>query len=233
MAENPIGMHISIKEWEDIIRKGIAPFDLILTENQLWLFYQHAAALLQWTQKTNLTAITDPREIAIKHFIDSMGPAPFLTPMKHVLDIGSGGGFPGLPLKVLYPAIELTLLDAVRKKTSFIQHVIRTLELSSARAIHGRVEDLSRPVAIKSFDTIICRAFSNLSFIITHALPLLSDGGKIVVWKGRVPEKEITAARSRFHDETWPLTIETRSYRLPIFDAERTIVIITRAMKKV
>lgn len=228
MAENPIGMHISLEEWEKIIRKGIAPFNLSLTKNQVWLFYQHASMLLQWTQKINITAITDPREIAIKHFIDSLAPALLLTPMKRVLDIGSGGGFPGLPLKVLYPAIELTLLDAVRKKTSFMQHVIRTLKLKGVRAIHGRVEDLFRPVAIMTYDTIICRAFSDLSFIITHAFPLLSKGGKIVVWKGRVPEKEITAARSRLHKETWPLKIELRSFRLPVIDAERTIVIISK-----
>ena len=233
MTENPTGMHISIEEWGEIIRKGIAPFDFSLTENQVWLFYQHASALLQWTQKINLTAITDPHEIAIKHFIDSLGPAPLLTPMKNVLDIGSGAGFPGLPLKVLYPAIELTLLDAVRKKTSFMQYVIRTLGLKDVKVIHGRVEDLYRQGAIMTFDTIICRAFSDLSFIVTHAWPLLSKGGKIVVWKGRVPEKEIMAVRSRFQYETWPLTIEMRSYRLPVIDAERTIVVITKGRKKV
>lgn len=221
-------MNCSFEQWEKIIREGVAPFEVIVTEQQSHLFYQHAEALVQWTRKINLTAITEPREIAIKHFIDSLRPALFLHPMNNVLDVGSGGGFPGLPLKVLYPFIELTLVDAVRKKISFIQHVIRKLKLKEAKAVHTRVEDLLWHKNLRPFDTIVCRAFSELSFIISHALPLLSINGKIVVWKGRAPEKEIMDYREKFRDEALLLNIEVQSYRLPIFDAERSIVIIKK-----
>lgn len=227
-TEPSLKMNINFEKWADIIRKGIAPFDIILTEQQIRLFYKHAEELVQWTRNVNLTAITDPKEIAIKHFIDSLGPSSFLTPMKHVLDVGSGGGFPGMPLKVLYPNIELTLVDAVRKKISFMQHVIRKLELKGARAIHARVENLNLRDDFTPFDTIVCRAFSDLSVIIPHALPLLSQDGKIVVWKGRVPEKEILDFRRCFREEALLLTIEVQSYRLPIIDAERSIVRITK-----
>ena len=218
---------IVFDQWERILRKGAASFGLILTDQQIKHFYDHAVALLQWSKKINLTAIKDPQSVAIKHFIDSLGPASFSIPMQRVLDVGSGGGFPGLPLKVWHPSLDLTLIDAVRKKISFIQHVIRILKLTGTQAIHGRIEDVARQEGFRPFDTILCRAFSDLSFIVTHGLPLLSKNGKIIVWKGKLPEKEIEAVRFQFQYENRGLAIETKPYRLPILDAERTIVIIT------
>jgi len=218
---------ILFDQWERILREGAASFGLSLTDQQIKQFYDHAVALLQWSKKINLTGIRDPKSVAIKHFIDSLGPASFAIPMQRVLDVGSGGGFPGLPLKVWNPSIDLTLMDAVRKKISFIQHVIRILKLTDTQTIHGRLEDLSRQEGFRPFDTILCRAFSDLSFIAAHGLPLLSKNGKIIVWKGKLPEKEIEAVRLRFHNENRGLKIETKPYRLPILDAERTIVIIT------
>jgi 16S rRNA (guanine527-N7)-methyltransferase len=218
---------IVFDQWEHILRKGAISFGLILTDQQIKQFYNHAVALLQWSKKINLTAIKDPQSVAIKHFIDSLGPASFSIPMQRVLDVGSGGGFPGLPLKVWHPSLDLTLIDAVRKKISFIQHVIRILKLTDTLAIHGRIEDVARQEGFRAFDTILCRAFSDLSFIVTHGLPLLSKKGKIIVWKGKLPEKEIEAVRFQFQYENSGLAIETKPYRLPILDAERTIVIIT------
>lgn len=218
---------IVFDQWERILRKGAASFGLILTDQQIEHFYDHAVALLQWSKKINLTAIKDPKSVAIKHFVDSLGPASFAIPMQRVLDVGSGGGFPGLPLKVWNPSLDLTLIDAVRKKISFIQHVIRILKLTDTQAIHGRIEDLARQDGFRLFDTILCRAFSDLSFIVKHGLPLLSKNGKIIVWKGKLPEKEIEAVRFQFQNENRGLAIETKPYRLPILDAERTIVIIT------
>jgi len=213
--------------WERILRKGAASFGLSLTDQQIKHFYDHAVALLQWSKKINLTAIKDPKSVAIKHIIDSLGPASFAIPMQRVLDVGSGGGFPGLPLKVWNPSMDLTLIDAVRKKISFIQHVIRILKLTGTQAIHGRIEDLARQDGFRPFDTILCRAFRDLSFIVTHGLPLLAKNGKIIVWKGKLPEKEIEAVRFQFQNVNRGLAIETKPYRLPILDAERTIVIIT------
>jgi len=224
---NSVETDILFDQWESILRKGAASFGLILTDQQIKYFYDHAVALLQWSKKINLTAIKDPKSVAIKHFIDSLGPASFSIPMKRVLDVGSGGGFPGLPLKVWNPSMDLTLIDAVRKKISFIQHVIRILKLTDTQTIHGRIEDLARQEDLRPFDTILCRAFSDLSFIVSHGLPLMAKNGKIIVWKGKLPEKEIEAVRLRFQDENRVPEIETKSYRLPILDADRTIVIIT------
>lgn len=222
---NSVETDIVFDQWKSILRRGAASFGLILTDQQIKYFYDHAVALLQWSKKINLTAIKDPKSVAIKHFIDSLGPASFSIPMKRVLDVGSGGGFPGLPLKVWNPSLDLTLIDAVRKKISFIQHVVRLLKLTDTQTIHGRIENLSRQEGLRPFDTILCRAFSDLTFIVSHGLPLLSKNGKIIVWKGKLPEQEIDAVR--FQNENRGLEIETKSYRLPILDADRTIVIIT------
>lgn len=221
-------MDIEYNKWEAIVQKGVAPFDLCITKEQIRLFYFHALELIEWSRKINLTAIKEPIEIAIKHFVDSIAPLPYLTPMKKVLDVGSGGGFPGIPLKVIHPDIELTLVDAVRKKTSFMQHVIRKLKLNRAKAVHSRVENLrDQGGAFVPYDTIVCRAFSDLSFIIPHVLPLLTLDGEIVVWKGRSPEREIKKFKARFPDQALSLKIQIDSYRLPIFDAERNLVRIT------
>lgn len=220
-------MFISYVHWEDMVRRGAAHFDLTLTEKQIRLMYQHAEALQQWTKITNLTAITDPQEIVIKHFIDSLAPAPFVGPMYRVLDVGAGGGFPGLPLKILCPSINLTMIDAVRKKTSFLQHVIRSLMLEHVRAIHGRIEDMPRIDTSMPYDTILCRALGNLSKTIEQTVPMLSAGGKIVAWKGRMPDREIREAQPLLENEQRRLTLTLRSYRLPILEAERTLVILT------
>jgi 16S rRNA (guanine527-N7)-methyltransferase len=220
-------MFIGYDHWENMIRREAVPFDLTLTGQQIRLLYQHAETLYQWNQKTNLTTISNPREIAIKHFIDCLAPAPAIAPMQHVLDVGSGGGFPGLPLKVWCPSINLTLIDAVRKKTSFLQYVVRTLKLEDTRTIHGRIEDLSASDASMTYDTIVCRAFGRLSQIIAKTLPLLSKHGKIVAWKGRMPHQEIQEAGFFLENQKMPLALTLQSYRLPIFDAERTLVIIT------
>jgi 16S rRNA (guanine527-N7)-methyltransferase len=217
---------IDFIKWREVLCKGTLAFQLHLTDNQIQRFYMHARALLQWSKRVNLTAIRDPYEIAVKHFVDSLVPVVFFTPRSRVLDMGSGGGFPGLPLKVLHPAIDLTMVDAVRKKTSFIQHVARQLKLDHTRALHMRVENLARQPSVAEFDTIVCRAFSSLSFSVEHALPILSAGGQIVLWKGHLPEADMGALQNLLSASHRFFSVSTHVYKLPIIGAHRTIVII-------
>lgn len=222
-------MPIAYADWEAILREGAAFFDLALTDGQIRQLYRHAALLRQWNRTTNLTAIRDPREMAIKHFVDSLGPVRWMAPMARVLDLGSGGGFPGLPLKVWSPAIDLTLVDAVRKKTSFLRHTIRELGLKGVKVLNERVEHLSSRRDLPSFDTVVCRAFGDLAFVVTHAAPLLAPDGQIVFWKGRRPEQEISALTPLLKRGKRPLTLSLRSYKLPSSAAERTLVIVSDA----
>ena len=135
-------MEIGSKEWSHLIINGADRFNIDLNHHHTDQYAIHARELTQWTEKINITSITDPFEIAVKHFLDSLAPAPLILPGMKLLDIGSGGGFPGLPLKVLIPSMSVTLIDASRKKVSFLKHVIRTLTLDNIHALHSRAEDL-------------------------------------------------------------------------------------------
>jgi len=217
---------IDFDKWRKMIVDGSLAFGLRPTEQQVGQFFRHMIELMQWSAKVNLTAIHDPYDIAVKHFVDSLAPVAFFTPASRVLDMGSGAGFPGLPLKVWCPSIELTMVDAVRKKVSFLQHVSRQLELQNVVAVHARIEHWQRVSDSREFDTIVCRAFSDLSFIVENALPLLSETGQLVIWKGRFPEKELMALRTALESAPYRIVMQIESYRLPFIDAQRTLLII-------
>lgn len=222
-------MHLPIPyaEWQKLLAEGAAHFGQSLSEQQMRLFYRHGEMLQRWNRTVNLTAIRDPQMMAVNHFIDSFGPAPYFMPMRRVLDVGSGGGFPGLPLKVCHPSIDLTMVDAARKKVSFLQHTIRELGLKNARAIQQRVEAWSGTIQGPLFDTIVCRAFSSLALIVAQFPPLLADGGRIVVWKGRLPDAEIREVEPMLVTAMRTLTLSVQPYRLPFSNAVRTLVMLS------
>jgi 16S rRNA (guanine527-N7)-methyltransferase len=222
---------LDVVKWGRIIKNGASAFNLQFSDNQIECFYQHMTALMAWSQKINLTAINDPYEMAIKHFVDSVAPIGYCNAMSRVLDMGSGAGFPGLPLKVWYPDIELTMVDAVRKKVSFLKHVVRLMGVKNTRVLHARVEDIKRTPTFAAFDTIVCRAFGNLKYIVECALPLISSEGQILIWKGHKPEQELPALSPVLDRFPGDLSIRMKSYRLPFIGAQRTLVIIA-AQKK-
>ena len=217
-------------EWINLIQKEIKSFDLFLDKNQENSLAFHARELMKWNKKINLTAIKDPKEIAVKHFLDSLIPGSLIFPEASLLDIGSGGGFPGIPLRILMPCLKITLIDSVRKKISFLQYVIRTINLENARAIHIRAEELAQqPEFINFFDVIICRAFTSLDKFVLMALPLLKKNGVLIALKGKIQQKEV--------DEVYSLgiksmNIEIIKYVLPVYNAERSIIKITWCKNK-
>ena len=214
-------MEIGSPEWKGIIIDGAKTLDIRIDDKASDLFALHGIELMRWAKKTNLTAITDPLEVAIKHFIDSIAAAPFISPGNALLDIGSGGGFPGLPLKVVMPALRATLIDGSRKKVSFLNHVIRTLGIHQTEAIQIRAEELAKQQKFSgAFDIVICRAFSSLTLFIKRALPLLVTGGKLIALRGKITDGDIQSLRAF----SLPYTIQR--YRLPYLNAERSLVIL-------
>jgi 16S rRNA (guanine527-N7)-methyltransferase len=151
-----------------------------------------------------------------------------------MLDIGSGGGFPGIPLKVLLPKLSVTLIDASRKKVNFLKHVIRTLELDNIEALHIRAEDLAvHPSYINRFDVIISRALSSLEFFVRLALPLLASGGVIIALKGEVEKVELDDLRYNVLEKInaagsvdRKFTIFLERYSLPLLNSERSIITV-------
>ena len=209
-------MKIGSKEWSQLIIDGTREFDLDLDRRHTELFAAHAEELLHWNNTINLTTLTDPFEVAVKHFVDSLAPAKKISPGAALLDIGSGGGFPGIPLKVVIPSLSVTLIDASRKKANFLQHVIRTLKLEGIEALHIRAEDLAGdPAYLKHFEIITSRALTDLQSFVRQARPLLAVNGQMIALKGKMDQAEVESVRASI------LAVET--YMLPFTDSKRSI----------
>jgi 16S rRNA (guanine527-N7)-methyltransferase len=218
-------MELGSIKWKRLIIDGAKSMDIHLDQKNTDQFAIHAVELMRWNKKINLTAITDPLEVAVKHFLDSIAPAQIIPPRSSLLDIGSGGGFPGIPLKILMPSLSVTLIDASRKKVSFLKHVIRTLKLENIEARHIRAGELAKDHTFAhAFDVIVCRALTSLDTFALMALPLLAKDGEIIALKGKEYEKEIESVGSL--QEKFSLRIN--KYTLPYIGSERSIVILRR-----
>ena len=221
-------MKIGSEEWSQVIVDGAKAFDLDLDRRHTELFATHARELLHWNKTTNLTTITDPFEVAVKHFVDSLASARLISPGATLLDIGSGGGFPGIPLKAVIPSLAVTLIDASRKRVNFLKHVIRTLKLKGIEALHIRAEDLSAdPAYLKSFDFIISRALTDLESFTRHGLPLLSEQGVMIALKGRVGQTEVEKLNKSNPDQHL-FHMAVGKYKLPFTHSNRSIITIRK-----
>ncbi len=172
----------------DLLRQTSREVGVSLTDSQLELFWLYLQELLEWNKTFNLTGIRDPVDIVIKNFVDSLTPLPHLEHSSRLLDIGSGAGFPGIPLKIAAPQLQIHIVDARRKKTSFLKYLIRTLELQGVTALHGRAEELEQPE--QPFQIIISRAFRRLEPLIGLVSPLMEPGNMLVAMLGPTSEAE-------------------------------------------
>lgn len=217
-------MQINSRKWYALIREGAEGLGIDIQQDQMAQCSLHALELLKWNRKFNLTAITDPFDVAIKHVVDSLAPVTLLRDTSSLVDIGSGGGFPGIPIKVLLPALHVTLVEPSRKKVNFLKHVIRTAGLENIDAVHARAEDLSRDDAFAGhFDTAVCRAFSSIDRFVDLAFPLIKkNGGTLIAMKGKKKD-DLDFLRSR---EERDVSIQTTSYTLPFIQSERRLVAI-------
>lgn len=177
---------------EDFLGRPLAP-------NEIESFKVYEALLLEWNARFNLTAITDPAEIRLKHFLDSLSGAGILRSLnrRKIADIGTGAGFPGIPLKIVCPELQLTLVDSVAKKLNFCGEVISRLGLKNCGLVHARAEEIAlRPQYRESFDAVTARAVARLPILSEFLLPLLKPGGIMVAYKGESAETEAKDAES-------------------------------------
>ena len=232
-------MQIGSAQWQQLIVEGSRAFGIEIGPDVAEQFAVHARELVHWTARINLTAITDAKEIAVKHILDSLAPAALLPHQGTLLDIGSGGGFPGIPLKLVRPSLAVTLIDASRKKVTFLRHMIRILGLTGIQALHLRAEDLQRnPEVPHQFQIIISRALSALEPFIRTALPLLTPVGMIIAMKGKTTDSDAVCARDNLLAHLWVadrekshVSLEVRSYRLPLLNSQRSLVILQKLPK--
>jgi 16S rRNA (guanine527-N7)-methyltransferase len=180
------------KKNKDLLIEGAKAFGIHLDEKAIEAFDLYLRELLKWNQKMNLTAIRSEKGIVLKHFVDSLSVYPYIPKTCPLLDIGSGAGFPGIPLKIAQPNLEMTLIDSVRKKVDFQKHIIRILGLKRIEAIHGRIQDKGILQGLGGrFDITLSRAFSDLRTLLILSFPFLKERGWVIAMKGEVERDEI------------------------------------------
>jgi 16S rRNA (guanine527-N7)-methyltransferase len=203
-------------------------FGLEVTEAQAESFQQYMELLVEWNQKMNLTAITEPNEVAVKHFLDSILILKFLElpAGSKLIDVGTGAGFPGVPLKIMRPGLELTLLDGLNKRLTFLQEVLKQLNLS-AELVHARAEEAGRQVKYRGkFDFATARAVAPLNLLCEYCLPFLNMGGTFAAMKGPQIGEELEAAKNAIKLLGCELK-KAEEFTLPGGD-RRSLVLITR-----
>jgi len=165
--------------------EGLRLLGLRVTERQLDQFLRYQQELLDWNTRINLTAITDPEEVLLRHFLDSLSLLLVYDRAETcLLDIGTGAGFPGLPLKIVRPQWQVVLLEATGKKVAFLQHIIEALQLKDVVALHGRAEELAHKAGYRaSFDVVTARAVASLPTLLEYAAPFCRVGGQIILPK--------------------------------------------------
>jgi 16S rRNA (guanine527-N7)-methyltransferase len=179
-------------ENKDLLVEGANIFGIHLDGKAIESFEVYLKELYKWNQKINLTAIRSEKGIVLKHFLDSLSVYPYIPKTCSLLDMGSGAGFPGIPLKIIQPNLEITLIDSVRKKVDFQRHIIRMLGLKGTEAIHGRVQDKGILQSLGGrFDITLSRGFSDLRTLLILGFPFLKQRGWVIAMKGDVDNKEI------------------------------------------
>lgn len=211
---------------EDLIRKA-SQLGIHLSEEKAHLYYQYMELLLEWNEKINLTAITDPHEIILKHFIDSLTALPYIPEKGNVLDIGTGAGFPGIPLKIVNNN-SYTLMDSLNKRITFLQEVIKELRLENIEVVHARAEDYARNNEKREkYQVVIARAVASLNILVEYMLPMLQIGGVAICMKGSQIEQEIVNAKKAV--EILGGKIEAvEQFELPESNISRTIIVIKK-----
>ena len=211
---------------QKVLQQGAVTLGLQLSVDQLAAFERLATELMAWNKRINLTAITRSEEIAVKHLLDSLTLVPLLTGNERLLDVGSGAGFPAIPLKIVRPGLSIVSIDAVQKKVHFQRHIIRLLGLAGIEAVHGRVESLTASHGA-GFDVVTSRAFAALGDFALCAAPLLAPGGRILAMKGREGEAEAAAVGDLF-DTLHLKLVDSIRIQLPEGAGERCIIILQK-----
>ena len=216
--------------------KDMSTFNIELSDDQLEKFDKYYALLTEWNKVMNLTAITDFDDVCKLHFVDSLSSYRFFDFKKEafkLIDIGTGAGFPGIPLKIVFPQLHVTLLDSLNKRLKFLDTVIDELGLNdegSISTLHGRAEDYCKPAADslrETFDLATSRAVANMSTLSEYCLPYVKVGGKFIAYKSEKAEDELKSAKGAIHLLGGSLEMK-EEFLLPDSDISRTICIVQK-----
>jgi 16S rRNA (guanine527-N7)-methyltransferase len=231
MAERPTD---TAEDLDDLLKRGAAALGVALDDQQVAAFRHYRELLLEWNARINLTAITDPREIVVRHFLDSLSvalgvPATLRGEVARVLDIGSGAGFPGLALAIAFPRWRVTALEATSKKVRFLREVASALHLSGAHALEGRAEDLAHKREERGhYDVVTARALAPLPTLLEYCEPFAREGGVVIApKKGELAAELAAGGRAAAQlggrmEAPVPVTIPD------VLDDARVLVVVTQ-----
>lgn len=212
------------------LREDALKFGVELNDTQLIQFDTYYKMLIEWNEKINLTAITEFEEVLKKHFLDSISIGRILGQNEKIsiLDIGTGAGFPGIPIKIAFPEVEITLMDSLNKRINFLNEVIKELSLNGITAIHGRAEDFAKKDLLREkFDFVVSRAVANLSSLSEFCLPYVKVGGKFISYKSEKAKEELIASENAI-SVLGGGNVRCDEFILPDTDFNRTFVIIEK-----
>lgn len=220
---------MDFEKFKEIIVQYSNELNIELNEMEIDKFYRYQKLLLEWNEKINLTAITAPEEIVLKHFIDSLTIEKYLKKGAYIVDVGTGAGFPGIPLKIVRKDVKVVLVDSLNKRISFLNTLIKELELENVIAVHSRAEEFGKNGEYReAFDMATSRAVANLSTLSEYLLPLVKIGGISVCMKGSEIKEELEHSKKAIAI-LGGKDINVDEFNLPNSDIKRNIVIIKKA----
>ena len=202
--------------------------DLLFNDKQLKQFYMYMNLILEWNKKINLTAIVEPDDIIIKHFIDSLTISKYIEKDENLVDVGSGAGFPGIPLKIYRPDIDIILVDSLNKRINFLNQVIDDLKLKNICCVHSRIEDFARDKDYReNFKYVTARAVANLAVLSEYLIPLAKVNGKCICMKGNEIDEEVKNGINAIEILGGKIE-EVDKFNLANTDIKRNVVIIDK-----
>ena len=214
-----------------LLKEASKEIGLEITEEMCNDFFQYKEMLLEWNEKINLTSITEEREIILKHFVDSVSVLTleeFKIENLKIIDVGTGAGFPAIPIKIMRRDINMTLLDSLNKRLSFLNNVIENLNFSDIECIHSRAEDLAKKTEYReTFDICVSRAVANLSALTEYCLPYVKLGGSFIAFKGNNVTEETHDASNAISVLGGKIT-NIKKIKIPFTDISHTLVVITK-----